>query len=301
MFGYVRPALDRLEAADRDAYQGVYCGLCHAMARRHGWPARFTLNYDFAFLAVLLTSGQGEDGTCARRCPAHPFRRPRACLRGAGLETAADESMILTWYKLTDDVQDRGLFAGLPYRALRRLFRRGYRRAAAARPEFDRLVGAGLERLRQMELDRSPRLDQVADCFAAILAAAAEELPQSEERRRIMGQLLYHLGRWIYLVDAADDLEKDFCSGNYNPLICRFGLTEGKLTGEARESLVLSLDHSIRLMAAASELWDFGVWAPIIRATVYEGMFLVGQAVLEGTFQAADKLFSPGGRDEEQL
>ena len=55
------------------------------------------------------------------------------------------------------------------------------------------------------------------------------------------------------------------------------------------------------LAAAASELWDFGVWTPIIRSVVYEGMFLVGHAMLEGTFQAADRLMVPGGRDEEQL
>lgn len=102
-------------------------------------------------------------------------------------------------------------------------------------------------------------------------------------------------------MDAADDLAKDFDSGDYNPLIYRYGLTEGKLTEEAQKSLVVSLDHSIRLMAAACELWDFGVWTPIIHATVYEGLFLVGQAVLEGTFQAADRLMVPGGRDEEQL
>ena len=286
MFGYVRPALDRLEAADRDAYQGVYCGLCHAMARRHGWPARFTLNYDFAFLAVLLTSGQGEDGTCARRCPAHPFRRPRACLRGAGLETAADESMILTWYKLTDDVQDRGLFAGLPYRALRRLFRRGYRRAAAARPEFDRLVGAGLERLRQMELDRSPRLDQVADCFAAILAAAAEELPQSEERRRIMGQLLYHLGRWIYLVDAWDDLKDDRKQDRYNPLSARFsGRAE-----EERDYVETTLTHSLRLCGSAANLLELGRWAPIVENVLYSGLPAVQSAVLDGRWRELRKI-----------
>ena len=120
-------------------------------------------------------------------------------------------------------------------------------------------------------------------------------------KRRVLAQLLYHLGRWVYLVDAADDLAKDFASGSYNPLICRYGLTGGELTEEAREGLAVSLDHSIRLMAAAYELWDFGVWSPIIRATVYEGLFLVGRAVLEGTFQAGDAGFRMAARNKEQL
>ena len=118
-------------------------------------------------------------------------------------------------------------------------------------------------------------------------------------KRRVLEQMLYHLGRWIYLVDAADDLAEDFASGSYNPLICRFSLEKGELTEEARESLTVSLDHSIRLMAAAFELWDFGVWSPIIRAAVYEGLFLVGGAVLEGTFQANDMRIA--GRNKEQL
>lgn len=120
-------------------------------------------------------------------------------------------------------------------------------------------------------------------------------------KRRVLAQLLYHLGRWVYLVDAADDLAKDFASGSYNPLICRYGLTGGELTEEAREGLTVSLDHSIRLMAAAYELWDFGVWSPIIRATVYEGLFLVGRAVLEGTLQAGDAGFRMAARNKEQL
>ena len=65
--------------------------------------------------------------------------------------------------------------------------------------------------------------------------------------------------------------------------------------------MVVSLDHSIRLMAAAYELWDFGAWSPIIRAVVYEGLFHVGRAVLEGTFQAGGISFRAAGRNKEQL
>ena len=150
-----------------------------------------------------------------------------------------------------------------------------------------------LAELSRLEAERCPSMDQTADTFALLLQSAAAQV-EDTVKRRVLEQMLYHLGRWIYLVDAADDLAKDFDSGDYNPLIYRYGLTEGKLTEEAQKSLVVSLDHSIRLMAAACELWDFGVWTPIIHATVYEGLFLVGQAVLEGTFQAADRLMVPG-------
>ena len=151
MFGYVRPALGRLDQEQRDAYQSVYCGLCHALGRRHGPLARLTLRYDFTFLAILLTAGAGSGGRICRRCPVHPLRKPRSCLAGGALDAAADQSVILTWHKLSDDVADHGFFAGLPYRFLRLLFRRAYRRAAGAQPAFDAQVREGLARLEALE------------------------------------------------------------------------------------------------------------------------------------------------------
>ena len=298
MFGYVRPSLARLSQKDKDRFSAMYCGLCRTLGHRCGKTAPFILNYDFTFLAVLLAPAEPE-APLHRRCAIHPLRGRDYFPENAALELAADCSVILAWWQLRDAIQDeKGL--GAKYRAAALALGPAYRRARQKRPEFDRSTRQHLAELSQLEEERCPSMDQAADTFARLLQSAAGEVNDTV-KRRILEQVLYHLGRWIYLVDAADDLAKDFTSGSYNPLIYRYGLTEGKLTEDARESLVLSLDHSIRLMAAACELWDFGVWTPIIQATVYEGMFLVGQAVLEGTFQAADTLFSPGGRDEDKL
>ncbi len=104
-------------------------------------------------------------------------------------------------------------------------------------------------------------------------------------RRRVLEQVFYHLGRWVYLVDAADDLKRDAASGNYNPVALRYGLSDGVWREEARESFASTLDHSIHMMATAFELWDFGVWTPILETTLYTGLFRVGKAVLDGTFR----------------
>jgi len=98
-------------------------------------------------------------------------------------------------------------------------------------------------------------------------------------------QMLYHLGRLVCLVDAADDLKKDAAAGIYNPVALRYGLAKGIWTEEARESFAATLDHSIHMMATAFELWDFGVWTPVLKTTLYAGLFRVGKAVLEGTFR----------------
>lgn len=281
MFGYIRPALDRLTEEQRQAYQSVYCGLCHTMSARHGFLARFTLQYDFAFLAILFC-GCGEEGErICLRCPAHPLRTPGTCLRGANLDMAADQSMILTYHKLSDDVEDNGLLAGLPYRMLRFLLRGAYRKAAAAQEDFEQQVQVGLVRLREMERVRSPELDRVADAFASILASGAAPCQGTDSNGRVLRQLLYHLGRWIYLMDAWDDLDSDRKRGRYNPLEARF---QGKAR-EEQDYFETTATHSIRLAASAANLMELGNWKPIVENVLYSGLPAVQGAVLDGRWK----------------
>ena len=137
-------------------------------------------------------------------------------------------------------------------------------------------------------------MDRAADTFAALLASAAAEVDEPI-RRRVLEQLLYHLGRWVYLVDAADDLGRDLSSGSYNPVALRFGMESAVWRPEDRREFAATLDHSIHMMATAFELWDFGVWRPILENTIYTGLFQVGRAVLDGTFRAVRR----GSREKE--
>jgi hypothetical protein len=104
-----------------------------------------------------------------------------------------------------------------------------------------------------------------------------------------LGQILYHLGRWVYLVDAADDLKQDAASGNYNPVALRFQLQDGIWTADSRRAFAQSLDHSVHMVTTAFELWDFGSWMPLLEATFYSGLFQVGKAVLDGTFHGSSR------------
>ena len=284
MFGYVRPPLDLLPPEEQERFRRVYCGLCHTLRRRCGLPARFILNYDFTFLAILLSGGEEPEILC-ERCVASPLKKRTCCGEHLALDLAADESVILAYWQAKDGVADHGFWKGLKYRAAALALRDGYRKAAAARPEFDRVTREQLRRLMELEREKSPSLDAPADAFARILAAAADEA-EDGPLRRILHQLLYHLGRWVYLTDAADDLKEDALSGNYNPLIYRYGLNDGAWTPESREAFTKTLDHSVRLLATAYELWDFGCWTPILEKTVYTGLFQVGKAVLSGTYRA---------------
>ena len=283
MFGYVRPALNALSQAEQEAYRGAYCGLCHTMGRRHGFWSRFTLNYDFTFLAVLFAAGGGGE-ICARRCPVHPLQKRRECLAGMPMDAAADASMILTWHKLRDDVEDKGFFAGLPARFLSAVFSRSAQRAEGRMPRFAEEVRKGLARLHELERANSGELDQAADSFARILQAGAPE-GGGEVFRRAAAQLLYHVGRWIYLIDAWDDLKEDRQKNRYNPLDARF---QGRAEDQ-REYVATTMTHSLRMAASAANLMELGFWEPIIINTLYRGLPAVQEAVLSGRWKEMKK------------
>ena len=184
MFGYVRPADGHLTAEDKSRFQAAYCGLCRSLGRRYGLAARMILNYDLAFLAMLL-SREPECLTAHCRCPAHPIRGCDALEGQDAFDTAADLSVILTWWQLKDGVADHGFFRGLPYRAALLLLRRAYRKARARRPGFDAYTQAHLEELARLEAEQCPSIDRAADAFAALLAGASEEEADLENFREI--------------------------------------------------------------------------------------------------------------------
>ena len=283
MFGYVLPPLGELPQEEAERFRRAYCGLCHTLGRRYGPAARFILNYDFTFLAILLSEG-GPRAVDSRRCFASPLKKREFLEPDSAMELAADESVILAYWQLRDGVADHDWLHGLKYRGISQILEPAYRKAAQARPGYDEAVRRQLEILARLEAEQCPSMDRAADAFAALLERSADEV-EDPVRRRVLGQMLYHLGRWVYLADAADDLKKDAKTGNYNPVALRFGLQDGQWTPESRREFAETLDHSIRMIATAYELWDFGCWSPILQATIYSGLFQVGKAVLDGTFR----------------
>jgi len=281
MFGYVLPAQDKLSGEEKQRFQAVYCGLCHALGRHYGFAGRLILNYDFTFLALLLQ--EGKCSCCEKRCIVHPLR-PRPChCDDPALTAAAGMSVVLTWWQLRDGIADHGLLKGLKYRAAALVLRGAYRRARLDQPAFDAHTRQCLQELSALEKAGEPSLDRPADAFARLLAGCAAGV-KNAQKRRILETMFYHLGRWIYLVDAADDMKRDAVEGNYNPIPLRYGLMNGAWTQEARDALASTLDSSVRTMAAAFELWDFAENGPILRAVVYQGLYAVGNSVLSGTF-----------------
>ena len=288
MFGYVRPAAARLPEEENARFRDVYCGLCHTLGREYGFAARFLLNFDFTLLAILLSLGRPMRASC-RRCPAHPCKGCRAADASPALSAAAAHSVVLAWWQIQDQIADHGFFAGLRYRAAALLFRRAYRRARQSVPDFDAAVRRRLAELSAREAERCASLDAAAEPFAALLSELSAAEPDAV-KRRILRQIFYHLGRWIYLVDAADDYARDAGSGNYNPLRFRYALTGDKLPEEIKRSLGETLDASITQMAGAYALLDAGEWTAVLDSIFYESFYAIGKAVLDGEYRKPKRL-----------
>ena len=282
MFGYIVPVKAELKVKEFDAFKALYCGLCHTMGKEYGFVTRFLLNYDFVFLTMLLWDKNEKPETAGKRCAACPFQKKACCKTNSAMKSAAGMSVILSWWKIMDGVSDSRGIKALVYRFFSLIYRKAYRKALKEFPEFDAAVKNGIERLNELERESCTSLDETADCFAGILKAAA--VGQNETKRRILEQILYHTGRWIYIVDACDDLKKDVSEGNYNPVKERFGeITE--IEGETKARLETTLLHSRNLAGNAFELLDLTAWSGIIRNIIFLGMPNVCTSVLDGKWR----------------
>ncbi len=240
------------------------------------------LNFDFTFLALLLTPAEECFVPCKGRCHANLLKKLPMCQESASLDLAADESIILAYWKLRDSVLDDGFVRGMPARLLSCMLRPAYRKAADSCPSFDRAVSESLRELAKLEGEKCASIDRTADTFARLLQAAAP-ITGDPAKDRPVGLLLYHLGRWIYLIDARDDLEEDRKSGAYNPLDLRFG-------PDGDDALLnTTLEHSLNMARSALSMLDFGCRGAIIDNIFYLGLPMIQRAVFDGSWSQMKK------------
>ncbi len=289
MFGYVRPDAPELKIKDFARYRACYCGLCHEIGGRYGTTARFVLNYDLVFLAMLLWHEEEPSEYCYRRCVPSFCRRRCVSCSSRPIAIAAGYSVILSYWKFTDSITDSGKLCSLLYRIARLFLKRAYRHAAMEYPEFDMDVQRYLSELSNLESQGEQSMDRAADKFALLLASAARS-EQNPVTRRIMEQLLYHVGRIVYLADAYDDLSEDLKCSRYNPIAARFALISGKATSEVRESVRQTLSDSQQLVESAYALLPRNYWSSVTDNIIYLGLPRMCRDVLDGAYNRKRRL-----------
>ena len=287
MFGYVRPRREELKVKEYELFRAAYCGLCAALRQRYGLVGRWFVSYDLAFLAMLSCGKDVEPRLCAARCPASPCRKRKFLRSGPAFDRAADLSVILYWWKLRDAAQDGGFKEKLLFRPLCFLLRGKLRRAAEREPDFARLCEEELKALSAAEKAGEPSLDRAADHFASILRGMAAR--ESEAERRVLEQLLYELGRFIYILDAVEDYPEDSAAGRYNPLCARYETGGAPLTEEQRGELRVLLRHCEGLIGTAWELKEKNVYEPVLGNIVYLGLENAEDLVFAGKWHPAKR------------
>ena len=238
MFGYVIANQQELTKEQRHRYNAVYCGICRSIRRQSSQLSRVGLQYDMAFLALLLMSlyePEEKEGNGA--CLMHPLSR-RGWVDNAAVAYAADMNVALAYCKCLDDWKDEKKQGA---RLLSRAMEPHWQRICWEYPRQCGAVQNSLEKLSRLEEEKCPDPDACAGAFGELMAEMfvwRQDL--WEEDLRQMGDAL---GRFIYLMDAVLDYRRDAKKGTYNPLLA---MGTGENPQRWEEYLLLTMGRCTR-------------------------------------------------------
>ena len=212
MFGYVTVCEPELKVKDLKKYRAYYCGLCRTLKEDYGFMGQMTLTYDMTFAVILLSSlyetiAKHEE----HRCKVHPVKRQHM-LRNEITSYAAAMNVLLAYYHMEDDWQDDHKVSSLMTKSL---IQGKAKKIIEKYPRQSEIIRKSLEELGECEHENSMDIDRAAGCFGRLMAELfvwKEDI--WEKTLRKMG---FYLGKFIYLMDAYEDIEKDRKKGNYNP------------------------------------------------------------------------------------
>lgn len=285
MFGYVVVNKPELKIKDFDRYQEYYCGLCHALKERHGVAAQMSLSYDATFATVLLTSLY-EPITLVqkKRCIRHPAEK-RTYLQNFFIDYIADMNLVLTYYKCLDDWADEKKVTRLSYS---KTIVNGVKKVKSKYPDKVKVIREKLAGLQNLEKQEVYDIDVLSRTFGDIMAEIFDISPKEcnvngiygDEWKQDLRKLGFLLGKYIYIIDAYDDIEKDIEKGSFNPFTDRFNnskLIVDAKTGEEKQEF----DVWVRdlLMLIATDLAGVYEKLPIIedvailRNIIYSGIW----------------------------
>ena len=257
MFGYIQANVRELKVREYEEYRSYYCGLCHSLKKRYGLPAGLLLNYDMTFLALLLTALYEPSMTAGReRCLPHPVKR-HPFLTGDTVDYAADMTILLSYMKAADDRKDE--------KTIRSGFAKGYlqkdyRRLRRRYPRQAKTLEDAVRTLWRCEKKKVTDIDLVAGLtgrFLGEMFAWKDDVWQDTLR-----QVGFFLGKFVYLMDAAEDLEEDLKKDRYN-------LLQDVPPGQVKDLLVDTMALSCRAFERLPIVERTGILRNILYAGVW--------------------------------
>ena len=239
MFGYISPDAPYLFKKDEILYRAVYCGLCKGIGLGCGQCARTALTYDMAFTSALVHNIRGENVKIEKkRCVAHWFKRRPIAVSDDLTVALGCVNTVLAYYKLCDDRAD-----GDKKGALRHLYKAGFKRALKRHPEVAEIIQQQTERQAALERAGCSIIDEAAEPTAIMMRDLSSYVlggfstPYTQK-------LFYSLGKWVYLIDALDDYDKDVKKGRFNVIYNTYGKNskaEAVKTGEEELKFIFDM------------------------------------------------------------
>ena len=248
MFGYIKPYIPDLTVSEYELYKSVYCGLCRKIGKVSRASARLTLSYDYVFAALLFLAAVPDGAKQVKgRCPLHPLKKRCFLQGGEALDNTVTAYMILGYYKADDNVKDGDKVIRSKF--VRSVYSEKIKKNAKDIEKLSAAVREELDKIRKSEDSGKYTPTYNAECFGEALAAVFSFNIENETLRRVLSEVGRRIGRFVYLLDAADDFEKDRTKGKYNPF--------GDCAVLPVDSIKKALDLEQRAAASACELIDF--------------------------------------------
>lgn len=262
MFGYVTASMKELDKDMQRRYGAVYCGICRRIRVQSGNAARLGLSYDMAFLALLLMSlYEPEETVGDRACLMHPLQK-RPWVDNRYIQYAADMNVVLSYYNCLDDWHDDGKHSA---KLLARQFGKHVPEIEARYPRQCKAIRDCIRRLTELEQENCANPDEPAACFGELMG---QLLTYEEDLwAPTLQQMGFYLGRFIYLLDAALDYDKDEKKGKYNPYLA---MGTGKDWPRWEEYLVLTMGRCTASFEKLPLVQD----KPLLDNILYSGVWV---------------------------
>lgn len=262
MLGVMMVRKDELRIREFDRYRGYYCGLCRAIGKRCGSVCRLALSFEMTFAAMLLTSlHETQTEGSMRRCVFHPVHK-RLMLSSDVIDYCADLSALVSYYDLRDGWEDERRVDRLAESAL---LQRAAKRAGEAHLRQRAAVEAYICGLHEIEKRNDQNLDAAANLTGELMAELLVMQPGYFESD--LRELGFYLGKFIYLCDCYEDIERDTKKRSYNPLIGRS--SQPGFEGDCRMMLEDMMARASRAFERLPLLED----AEIMRNILYSGIW----------------------------
>ena len=254
MFGYILANRDALTEEQQGRYRALYCALCRTLGKEYGTLAKLSLSYDMVML-ILMLNGMYEPGEEGESfvCPVHPFKK-RQGIKTEYTGYAADMTVVLAYEKMLDDCADENSPIS---HAGERALRAAYAKAAERQKDKAQEIAARLRELYAAERQQRG-IDDLANLFGGVLGEVFDY--GDSLWRGSLREFGEALGRFIYVLDAYADFEKDKKKGRFNPL-----------ESNADESILSVLMGEVsQIFERLPILQD----AEIIRNIIYSGVWI---------------------------